>query len=47
MARRRVKRHTISKKTDRRKVHHRKRRTAHKKSSAKSELHVTIHHRCR
>lgn len=49
MARRRVRRHTISRATRKVGTHRRKRRTTHRKTSshAKSELHVTIHHKCR
>ncbi|WP_317310323.1 hypothetical protein [Clostridium thermobutyricum] len=50
MARRRVKRHTISRVTRKVGTHRRrKRRTTHKKrtSRGKTELHVTIHHKTR
>ncbi len=50
MARRRIKRHTISRATRKVGTHRRrKRRTTHRKaaSHSKSELHVTIHHKCR
>lgn len=49
MARRRVKRHTISRATRKTTTHRRKRKSTHRKtkSHAKSELHVTIHHKCR